>query len=196
MTDLSPKLPSPIPAEARKVYSGQIFSLHQWPVTLYDGSSATFEAISRPSTVSILAITPDQKILVTRQEQPSRAPFYSLLGGVVDPGEEPHAAAVREVGEEAGISQAEWELWFATRLTEKIDWTLYQYIARDCRIMQPTSHDAGEKIEVIPASWEEFLKIIKRDDFRDLFVALRVFRQMSEPGGEASLRHWLFGDER
>lgn len=195
MTNLSPKLPSPIPSAARKVYSGKIFSLHQWPVKLYDGSSATFEAISRPSTVSILAVTPDNKILVTRQEQPSRAPFYSLLGGVVDPGEEPHAAAEREAAEEAGVAQATWELWFATRLTEKIDWTLYQYIARDCRITQSTAHDAGEKIEVIPASWEEFLEIIKRDDFRDLVVALRVFRQMSEPGGEASLRRWLFGDE-
>lgn len=50
-----------LPKEAKKVFSGVISEVYQWPQKLFDGTTATFEMIKRPDTVKIVAIlTPEE----------------------------------------------------------------------------------------------------------------------------------------
>lgn len=179
-----------IPPEAQKVFTGVLFDVYQWEQELFDGSRATFEKICRPDTAGVLAVTPENKIIVSRQEQPSMKPFWSLLGGIVDNGEDPIEAAQRELLEEAGMKGTLRE-WFHTKLSQKIDWTIYAYIAHDCVKVADQLLDAGEKIELHEYSFEEFVELTQESDFRDTEVSAQVLKALANPQKMSELRHQL-----
>ena len=64
-----------IPDTATKDFSGVFFDIYQWQQELYDGSFKTFERAKRPDSASMVAVTPDKKIIVTEQEQPALEPL-------------------------------------------------------------------------------------------------------------------------
>lgn len=184
----------PMPPQAEAVFTGKIFTVHQWDQFLYDGTTARFEKLSRNDSVGILAITEDKKIIVTKQEQPSMNPFYSLLGGVIDPGEVPIETAHRELLEEAGATTPDLRLWFSTQPITKIDWAIYMFIAKHVKLSGAQQLDAGEKIELLFFTFEEFLSLIVKEDFRDFEVSLRVLRMLQQ-GQKDQLAALLFGNE-
>lgn len=166
----------PIPETARRVFKGKIFDVYQWDQSLYDGSVETFEKIKRADTVNVIPVTTDHKLVLSEQEQPGREPFVGALGGRIDDGETPEEAARRELLEEAGMRSDELVLWDAQQVLEKVDWAIYTFIAKDCQVVQEQSLDAGEKIKLIHVSFEEFLDLTSKDNYRDVEISLSVFR--------------------
>ena len=145
-----------IPAQAKKAFQGEFFSVWQWEQKMYDGSVKIFERVKRPDTVVVIPVVGD-KIWINLQEQPDRGePFLSYFGGQIDPGEEPLPAARRELLEEAGLVSDDWDHYKSYEPTVKVDWTIHYYIARDCRKVAEQSLDNGEKIEIKPVSFLEF----------------------------------------
>src|ERR1700745_3312240 len=120
-----PESKQPIPPDAKRVFKGVIFDAYQWEQPQYDGSVKTFEKLKRPDTVVVIAVTPENKILISHQEQPGKPAFIGLLGGRVDEGEEPLAAAKRELLEESGYESQDWDLFFAVQPVSKIEWGVY-----------------------------------------------------------------------
>lgn len=57
-----------LPKEAKKVFSGVISEVYQWPQELFDGTTATFEMIKRPDTVKIVAVLTPEEMKVVRLE--------------------------------------------------------------------------------------------------------------------------------
>jgi ADP-ribose pyrophosphatase len=45
-----------IPPHASKVFSGIIFDVYQWDQQLFNGKIATFEALTRSSTVIVIPV--------------------------------------------------------------------------------------------------------------------------------------------
>lgn len=167
----------PMPVEARKVFQGEIFSTHQWQQAMYDGSTATFEKLSRATTVGIVPVTQEGSILITRQEQPSIAEFTGLVGGVVDPGEEVYVAAQRELLEETGYVASDWVFWYGVQPVSKIDWNVYVFVALGCQKKQAQQLDAGEKIEVLELSFDELLPAVTDASFRDRELTLKLLEE-------------------
>lgn len=182
-----------LPSDAQKVFSGILFDVYQWQQTLFDGTSATFEKIKRPDSAGVLAVTPEKKIIVTRQEQPSMTPFWSLLGGIVEKNEQPAQTAERELLEEAGLKGSITE-WFHFRPATKIEWTIYLYIARDCVRVADQKLDAGEKIQLHECSFEEFIALTQQPDFRDTEVSVEVLKALAFPEKMRQLRQLLLGE--
>lgn len=180
-----------IPTEAKKVFSGKIFSVYQWPQRMYNGKTATFEALERRDTCGILAVTEDRKIVCTKQEQPSVRPFSGLLGGVIDPGEKPFETAQRELREEAGMEAAGWQFWFSTQPLTKMNWSMFMYIAKGCRVVGEQQLDGGEKIKLELLDFPEFLDLVFSEDFREFEIALRIAREVHHDRGER-LKQLLF----
>lgn len=166
-----------IPPDAQKVFTGEIFEVYQWQQELFDGSTATFERLKRPDTVSVIPVTDDGQILFAKEEQPGSAPFLGTFGGRVDPGEDPLVAAKRELLEETGYEADVWEVWFSSQPSSKVEWTITVYIAKGVRKVGEPSLDPGEKIEIASQSLENFLGTVVPDPaFRDSDIALEVFR--------------------
>lgn len=182
------------PAEAREVFKGHFFSVYQWQQQLFDGSTATFERIRRPDSAGVVAITPEHKIIVSYQEQPVYKPFWGLLGGVVDPGETPEQAAARELKEEGGYIAQSLKKWFSFRPSGRIEWAIHTYVAHGITKVTEANPEAGEKITTHEMTFEEFLLLVQRDDFRDSEVALQVLKAMADPQKMTELKELFFNE--
>jgi len=165
---------SKIPDSAKKVFSGVIFDVWQWEQEMYDGTHATFERVSRPSTVEVI-MTVGDKIVIQRQSQPDRAePFLSLVGGRVEVGEDMLEAAKRETLEETGYVSEDWELVSARQPSGKIDWTISLYVARNAKKVSEQNLDAGEKIELLMLTFDEILTMVNRGELRRMDQSARI----------------------
>ncbi len=164
---MTPRPPSkqPIPPHARKVFSGILFDVYQWEQELFDGTKTTFEKLVRPDTVVVYPVLPDGRIVLTRQEQPGKAPFLGAAGGRVDAGEDPLEAAHRELREETGYTAKHMKLIDARHWTSKIDWVVYSFVATGITEGGERNLDAGEKIDLMPVTFDEFLEIGCREKF-------------------------------
>ena len=162
------KTSKPFPSHAKKVFEGIIFDVYHWNQKLFDGTTTTFEKLSRVDTVQTVAITEDNKIIMLKQEQPNKPPFTSLPGGRSEKGEDPKLAAKRELLEETGYECSEIKLWQITQPVLKIDWTIYTFIAKGCRKIKDLNLDGGEKIEPFLLSIDDYVDIVlSRNHYTD-----------------------------
>lgn len=155
---------SKIPQQAKKVFVGELFDVYQWEQEMFDGTTQTFEMLKRPDTVEIIA-TEEEKILLSRQSQPNKHDFYSLFGGRVESNEDPLKAAKRELLEESGYASGDWEVFKRYEPLHKIEWTIYTYIARNCKKIAKQKLDAGEKIEIIKCNMDELFSIVLSEKY-------------------------------
>lgn len=67
------------------------------------GTEREFVVIDAPDWVNVLALTPDHRLVMVNQFRYGIDAFsWEIPGGMIDPGEDPVAAAVRELQEETG----------------------------------------------------------------------------------------------
>jgi len=176
-----PESRSPIPNNAKEVFTGKIFSVYQWEQEQFDGTKTIFEKIKRTDTVSVIPVTSTGEIILSEQQQPNTALFIGCLGGRIDEGESPLEAAKRELREEAGMGEGKYVLWDSVQPLGKIDWAIYTFIAQDCMKVQKQQLDAGEKIKLIYVTFDKFIEITRQENFRDTEIALKVYRLSHNP---------------
>lgn len=165
-----------LPPNAKRAYNGVIFEVWQWEQKMYDGSTQIFESIRRPDTVIVLAASGD-KVIVQKQLQPDvQEWFYSIPGGRIDDGEDPLDAAKRELKEESGYASNDWQLWKTYNPYRKSLWTLYCYIARDCKKVAEPELDGGEKIENELITFEELLQLSDDERFGERELVPEFYR--------------------
>jgi ADP-ribose pyrophosphatase len=181
----------PIPSKAKRVFKGIIFDVYQWKERMFDGSSATFEAISRSDTVAVIA-TQNDDLLLVRQRQPGRGWSYSFLGGRKERTETPLAAAKRELLEESGMEARSWKLLKVYQPHAKIDWKIHLYAARDCTQVSAPRLDAGEDIRLLKVKFPEFVRIVTSRSFWGRDVSLDVL-QIKQEGKLALFKRQIFG---
>ncbi len=164
-----------IPANAKKVFTGIIFNVYQWEQELYDGSKSIFEGIKRKDTVQILPVV-GEKILLSFEEQPQKPLGFNFFGGQIEKGEEPLAAAKRELLEEAGLTARTWELYKVYEAKGKTEWLTYFYFAKDCEEVKKQNLDKGEKIKVKEVTFEKFLEIASDESFWNTTITNDILR--------------------
>ena len=154
---------------------------------MFDGSMAIFEKLKRPDTVVVFPVLADGKIILTKQEQPSKEPFIGATGGQVDKGEDILSAARRELLEESGYEAEEFILWDAQHVTSKIDWVIYTFIAKGLKKVAELSLDAGEKIELFPVTFDEFLEIGMEKNFAEVEIVKNLYEAKLDPSKRKEL---------
>lgn len=188
MSSIKSEVPRDTGGGAKCVFHGVIFDVYQWEQELYDGRIVTFERLSRPDTVTVYGILPDGKVLLAEQEQPGKPPFVGPTGGRVDLGEDALTAAKRELLEESGYEADEWILWSTTKPVSKIDWTIHTFVAKGLRKVSDQSLDGGEKIALMPVTFDEFLTIATEENFRETDVKLKVLEAKLDASKMEELR--------
>lgn len=113
------------------------------------GHEHDFFVLEAPNWCNIIAITPDEKLVMVEQFRVGTNTIdLEVPGGVMDPGEtDPVATAVRELREETGYAGAN------ARLLGKIHSnpailtnTTFTVIIENCRLVHATDFDHGEDI--------------------------------------------------
>ncbi len=157
-----------IPKQAELKFSGEIFDVYQWPQEMFDGSIETFEMLDRADTAIVIAIK-DDKIIITHQKQPREDWFYAYPGGRIDKDDTDElAGAQRELLEETGMRFANWKLINAKQPYAKINWITYTFLATEFLDQGAQHLDAGEKIDVLELSFDEYVELLRRPDASNL----------------------------
>lgn len=183
---------SKIPDHAQCVFKGVIFDVYQWEQRLFDGTTATFEALKRPNTVVVIPVLADDNVAYALQEQPGGSAVLSLFGGRAEEGEDPLETAKRELLEEAGFVSDDWQLLREVIFPGKIDWTIYYYTARNCQKIAEQNLDAGEKIEIFTTSLDHFIsEIIPAAGFREYELQREILSAFSNDAANQMKRNIL-----
>lgn len=169
-----------IPKQAKKVFNGIIFDIYHWEQERFDGSKTTFEMLKRTDAVRIIP-TQGGKIIINKETQPGIKETLGTFGGRIDSDESPLECAKRELLEEAGMKSADWELIDTYEpYYEKIDFTVHTYVAHDCIKEAEQNLEAGEKIEILLLTFEEFTKKIENGEFNGISIVLKYFIMKSQ----------------
>jgi ADP-ribose pyrophosphatase len=135
---------------------------------LPDGRDEVFEIALDPQVVTILAITPDRRVILAKQFRPGPGTMLSELpGGKVEPGEEPRAAAHRELLEETGC---EGDLHLIAETFQGAYSTMrrYNFVALNCRRVNNPRPDENEFIEGVELSLEDFRALLRSGQLTDV----------------------------
>lgn len=164
--------PKEVPlATGRVAASTDHYDIWEYPVVLPNGGAAIYEVCVRQDAAMIIA-EQDGKIVLTKQvQQRGGIPRYCLLGGMIENGEHPLHAAKRELAEESGLTSDDWELVAEVRHNNRMIWSDYLFIARNCKKTTEVHLDAGEQIDLIRVTPSEFMtQILLSENFREKFV--------------------------
>ena len=90
---------------SRSVFQGRVFSTSVDRVQLPHGAVVDMEVVRHPASVVLIPMDSEQRVVLVRQYRYAVDRWlWELPAGSVDAGESPQAAAVRECGEEVGLT--------------------------------------------------------------------------------------------
>lgn len=172
--------------ESRRVYDGRIVNLRVDTVSIDDGGTATREVIEHSQAVAIVPVAPDGRIVMVRQYRlPALRELLEIPAGSLDPGEEPDAAAQRELREETGFAAGRLTrlcgFWVAPGYCTEY---IHVYCAEDLRESRLDA-DHDERIEVEALPLDDALRRIDSgdiDDAKSICGLLQYSRRMNAEG--------------
>ncbi len=113
------------------------------------GREAEFQVLDAPDWVNVIALTPDDHVLLIRQYRHGTSEItVEIPGGTVDPGESPLHAAQRELLEETGFEASEWEACGVVEPNPAfLSNRTHTFVARGARRTGPQRPDDHEEID-------------------------------------------------
>ena len=127
---------------------------------------------------NVIAITPDQKIVMVEQYRPgSDTVELEIPGGMIDKEDaSPVAAGVRELREETGYEGRDARLLGEIFPNPAImNNTCYTVIVEDCRYVQPVEFDAGEDLATRLVPIADIPKLVAENKIGHCLVVVALF---------------------
>lgn len=132
--------------------SFRIFSVRtDTAVSPRTGEAHDFYILESKDWINIIPITPENQVVMVRQyRHGSREVTLEIPGGIVDPGDTPQGAAVRELLEETGYETSDWSQIGSVNPNPAIfNNRCYTFLARKVRKISNPMPDVTEDIEVV-----------------------------------------------
>jgi ADP-ribose pyrophosphatase len=163
--------------ESTVVHRGRVLEFRIDTVERADGRRARREVAGHPGAVAIVALDPDERVLLVRQyRHPAGRVLLEIPAGTLDRDaatgapEDPDDAARRELEEETGYRAGRWErlvdFWTAPGFaTER----MFLYLATD---LAPAGDgrlgpDEDEALELVRLPWREAVAAAERGEIGD-----------------------------
>ncbi len=133
-----------------------------------ESENKMFYSIKPSDYVSILAQTPDEKIIIVRQYRPAIEDYvYELPSGHLKEGETPEQAAIRELREETGcIAKSLLLLGKTYPDTGRLENRQWAFFSNDVEVRKFPNPEENERIEVYLVTLAEFFQMINNGEFR------------------------------
>ncbi len=149
--------------------TGKFLKVENHVVELPDGQVIdNWPWVIIPDYVNVVAVTTEQKFICFRQVKYAvEGTSLAIVGGIIDPGEMPLAAAMRELREETGFEADRWIALGeysvdANRGAGKGN----LFLAMDAiRVCEPQSDDLEEQ-ELLLMDWDEVESAMKQGEFK------------------------------
>ena len=137
---------------SEKLLENPYFTVRSDKLKLPDGAvKDPYYVIERPDAAIVFPVTEGGDVVLVRQYRPPLESMeLGLPAGLVESGEEPLAAARRELSEETGYSGGEWEELgaLASSPSLKDNWA-YLFLARDVERSSDQNLDEFERLELV-----------------------------------------------
>lgn len=150
----------------------------------HTGVVKRFSVIDCDDWVNVVALTADEHVVLLRQFRPgARRVCLEIPGGIIEPGEDPCAAAARELVEETGYTGTHFELIGKVAPNPALfSNTLYTVLARGVALTHPPTPDDGEVLAVETASLAECRRRLAAGDV-DHALVIVAFAHLALRGG-------------
>jgi 8-oxo-dGTP pyrophosphatase MutT (NUDIX family) len=137
--------------EERLLADARIFQVRQVRTrSPRTGEDRSIAVVTTGDWINVIALTPDQQVVLVRQFRHGTRTFtLEIPGGLIDPGETPVEAAVRELREETGyVGKAPLPLGVVDPNPAFLDNRCFTVLLENCQRAGELQQDGGEDIEV------------------------------------------------
>ena len=141
-----------------------------------ENHSATFSILDAPDWINVIALTPENEIVLVEQYRYGiEKPTLELPGGVCDPGESPFESSKRELLEETGYSSKDWENLgrVSSNPAMQTNYT-HTFLAINCEKVAEQVLDGNERINVHVMPLVEFLDLVGKGEVMHSLVVAAV----------------------
>ncbi len=147
------------------------------------GAERSFTVLDTPDWVNVVAVTPDQRVVLIRQWRHGADRVHiEIPGGMVDPGEDHETAARRELVEETGYTAPTWRHVGTVAPNPAIHGNrLFTWLAEGAVPTRGVTPDEGEVITTFTAAWPEVLAML-RDGRIDHALVVAGFAHLAFAG--------------
>ncbi len=152
-------------------------------VGLPDGRvNPEFYVLEYPDWVNVIAITEDGRFVMERQYRYGLGEVgYEICAGVIEEGEDPLAAAKRELSEETGYEGGTWEKVSVLSANPSTTNNLtHCYLARGVRKVTSQHLDPTEDIEVILLSRSEMMELLASGRMRQALMVAPLWQLVAQ----------------
>ena len=149
---------------SEKLFETPYFVLRSDRLRLPSGATKDpYYVIERPNATIIFPLTKEGEVVLVRQYRPPlKRMELGLPAGLVEEGEKPETAARRELLEETGYSEGEWEVLgsLASSPSLKNNWA-YLFLARGVEATAPPDPDEYELVETLKVPVEDLHSLVR-----------------------------------
>jgi 8-oxo-dGTP pyrophosphatase MutT (NUDIX family) len=150
-------------------------------VELPNGHTLEAIAFEFRAWANVIALTPDQQVVLIRQYRHGvRDVLWEIPGGVVEDGEAPLEGVKRELLEETGYTATEFvqvgQMYPNPALQTN---TMYCFLALGAEKVVGQALDSGEDIEVHLVPLDELVAMAKRGDFPHALQVALLFQALA-----------------
>ena len=166
---------------SQHIFDGNVVHLYLDEVELPNGKVATREVVRHSGAVAILAITPDNKIVLVKQfRYPCNRVLLEIPAGKLDiAGEEPIQCALRELAEETPYTAEKVDLIYEFYTSAGFsDEKLYLYKAHNIKANSILNTDEDEFLELVELSQNEAKNALQNGEIVDVKTIIAI-------------QHWL-----
>jgi ADP-ribose pyrophosphatase len=147
------------------------------------GAQRDFVVLECPDWVNIIPLTDDGRVVLIRQfRHGTQSVTLEVPGGVIESGEPPETAAVRELLEETGYAPARVKsLGFVSPNPAIQGNRSYTFLAEGCRVVSEPQPDSFEKIEVVLRPLQDIPALIRSGEIsHSLIIAAFALLQIAQ----------------